>query len=236
MALTAVAKVFSHASEWSELSTETNTEMPSPILFWSTSATRRRITPSASRRWMRFQHGVEDRPTRSPISATDSEASSCSTVRILRSMASSRRFGSCNGTAVARSVMRRKFHMKGLKPSYREKSSHARPLSPRSGVAGRLALAQKRCDFSTLRGGKGAPEAGAFQRRGGGGESQRLRQFLPLRNGQRKGAVEYVAGAQRIDGVDGEGGGFPQLAVRVEPDGAPGPARAGQERLRQSGD
>ena len=30
--------------------------MPSPILFWSTSATRRRMTPSASSRWMRFQH------------------------------------------------------------------------------------------------------------------------------------------------------------------------------------
>ena len=39
--------------------------MPSPILFWSTSATRRRITPSASSRWMRFQHGVDDSPTRS---------------------------------------------------------------------------------------------------------------------------------------------------------------------------
>src|SRR6266436_2495442 len=55
--------------------------MPRPILFWSTSATRRRITPSASSRWIRFQHGVEDNPTRSPISATEREASSCSTVR-----------------------------------------------------------------------------------------------------------------------------------------------------------
>src|SRR3979411_3100873 len=74
MALTALAKVFSQASEWSELSTETKTEIPSPILFWSTSATRRRMTPSASSLWMRFQHGVEDSPTRSPISATDREA------------------------------------------------------------------------------------------------------------------------------------------------------------------
>ena len=46
------------------------------------------MTPSASSRWMRFQHGVDDRPTRLPISATDSEASSCTTARILRSMAS----------------------------------------------------------------------------------------------------------------------------------------------------
>ena len=74
MALTASANLRSQASEWSALSTETNTEIPSPILFWSTSATRRRITPSASSRWMRFQHGVDDSPTRSPISATESEA------------------------------------------------------------------------------------------------------------------------------------------------------------------
>src|ERR1700722_12541856 len=37
---------------------------------------------------MRFQHGVEDNPTRWPISATESDASTCSTARILRSMTS----------------------------------------------------------------------------------------------------------------------------------------------------
>src|SRR2546428_13208645 len=37
---------------------------------------------------MRFQQGVEERPTRLPISATESEASSCSTARILRSIVS----------------------------------------------------------------------------------------------------------------------------------------------------
>src|SRR5215831_839042 len=37
---------------------------------------------------MRFQQGVEERPTRLPISATERDASSCSTARILRSMAS----------------------------------------------------------------------------------------------------------------------------------------------------
>src|ERR1700758_1067767 len=37
---------------------------------------------------MRFQQGVDDRPTRLPISATESDASSCRTVKILRSMAS----------------------------------------------------------------------------------------------------------------------------------------------------
>src|SRR6202035_3980260 len=37
---------------------------------------------------MRFQQGVEDSPTREPISATESAAFSCRTARILRSMAS----------------------------------------------------------------------------------------------------------------------------------------------------
>jgi len=36
----------------------------------------------------RFQQGVDDRPTRWPISATESEASSCTTARIFRSTAS----------------------------------------------------------------------------------------------------------------------------------------------------
>src|SRR5215467_5824693 len=46
------------------------------------------MTPSASSRWIRFQQGVEDRPTRLPISATEWEASCCRSARILRSMAS----------------------------------------------------------------------------------------------------------------------------------------------------
>src|SRR5215217_8031937 len=62
--------------------------MPSPILTGSIRATRFWMTPSASSRWMRFQHGVDDSPTRLPISATDNDASFCSTARILRSMAS----------------------------------------------------------------------------------------------------------------------------------------------------
>jgi hypothetical protein len=37
---------------------------------------------------MRFQQGVEDNPTRLPISATASEASSCKTANIFRSIAS----------------------------------------------------------------------------------------------------------------------------------------------------
>src|SRR5215211_1718888 len=37
---------------------------------------------------MRFQHGVDESPTRLPISATEREASSCKTARIFRSIAS----------------------------------------------------------------------------------------------------------------------------------------------------
>src|SRR5215211_8098253 len=37
---------------------------------------------------MRFQQGVDERPTRLPISATEREASSCKTARIFRSIAS----------------------------------------------------------------------------------------------------------------------------------------------------
>ena len=62
--------------------------MPSPIFSGSISATRLVMTPSASSRCRRFQHGVDDRPTRWPISATESEASCWTTARILRSMAS----------------------------------------------------------------------------------------------------------------------------------------------------
>src|SRR6476661_7729966 len=88
MAATASAKRPSHSSEWSPVSIATKTETPSPIFSGSTTATRFWITPSASSFWMRFQHGVEDNPTRLPTSATESEASSCRTARIFRSMAS----------------------------------------------------------------------------------------------------------------------------------------------------
>jgi len=69
------------------------------------------------------------------------------------------------------------------------------------GPVGRLAVAQKLFNFSTLRGGKGAAETGAFQRRGGGSEAQRARHILFFRNGERKRAMEYVARPQRVDGV-----------------------------------
>src|SRR6185437_10727139 len=88
MALTTSAKRLSQSCEWSPVSTETKTVMPSPILSGSISATRRVMTPSASSFCSRFQHGVDDRPTRWPISATEREASCCTTARILRSMAS----------------------------------------------------------------------------------------------------------------------------------------------------
>src|SRR4051794_39710488 len=59
------------------------------------------MMPSPSIRWMRFQHGVDDNPTRSPISATVSEASCCRTLRILRSIASMRRGTVTSGTTTS---------------------------------------------------------------------------------------------------------------------------------------
>src|SRR5918995_6992571 len=56
------AKRVSHSCEWSPDSTDTNTVSPKPSFSGSRSATRRWITPCASRRWMRFQHGVWERP------------------------------------------------------------------------------------------------------------------------------------------------------------------------------
>src|SRR6185437_4071138 len=49
---------------------------------------------------MRFQQGVDDRPTRLPISATESDASSCRTVKILRSMASIEIFFQLTGSSM----------------------------------------------------------------------------------------------------------------------------------------
>src|SRR5580698_4096546 len=99
------------------------------------------------------------------------------------------------------------------------KYSISSPLMWRPGRRGAPVLAQKRFNFSTLRGTQGAPEAGAFQRCGGGGKPQRLPQFLSLGDSQHKGTVEDVAGSQRIDGVHGEGRRLLQFTLPVEPEG-----------------
>src|SRR6516162_372425 len=233
MALTASANFFSQPSEWSELSTETNTEMPSPILFWSTSATRRRITPSASNRWMRFQQGVDDSPTRSPISATEREASSCSTIRILRSIASRRRLlGS--GSWVTNSLMRRTLsRLRGYSTSSGENSSISSPLLRTTCRRRCRVLPQKLLNFSTLRCREGAPEAGAFQGCGRRGDAQGLAQLLSFGDRQGERAVEHVAGPQRIHRMYREGRGLLQLSIFVEPDRAARAAGARQKRGRQ---
>ena len=52
------------------------------------SATRRRMMPAFSRRWMRFQHGLCDRPTRWAICAKERLASSWRSATIFLSIAS----------------------------------------------------------------------------------------------------------------------------------------------------
>ena len=80
-----------------------------------------------------------------------------------------------------------------------------------------LAMLQKRCNFSALRGSEGAAEPGAFQGRRGGGEAKRSRDVLVLGDRERESAMEDVAGPQRIDRVHREGRRLLQLALLIEP-------------------
>ena len=88
MAVTVWANFASQAEEWSPVSIETNTLRPTPIDSGEISATRFRMTPVFSRRWMRFQHGLCDSPTRWAICASDRLASSWRSTTIFRSIAS----------------------------------------------------------------------------------------------------------------------------------------------------
>src|SRR5580704_14711587 len=97
------------------------------------------MTPSASSRWMRFQHGVEDKPTREPISATDRAAFSCKTASILRSMASMGIF----------------FRQSSKIAIYRE--NYSKSSGGLYGLPG-----QKRLDFGPRRGAGRAAEPSAF--------------------------------------------------------------------------
>src|ERR1700678_815510 len=66
---------------------------------------------------MRFQHGVEDSPTRAPISATESAAFSCRTARIFLSIVSMKLF----------------FQLYGQKTIYREDYSRSSgPKAPQN--------------------------------------------------------------------------------------------------------
>src|ERR1700758_1427507 len=118
------------------------------------------------------------------------------------------------------------FHLRGLKSSYIENSSMASPLSGQTLGRGRPPLGQKRFNFSTLRGSKGATKAGAFQGCGGRGESERFLEVLAFGDGQGKGAMEDVPGAKRIHGMHREGRRLLQLSPIVEPDRAARAARA----------
>src|SRR6266567_3753191 len=89
------------------------------------------------------------------------------------------------------------FHLRGKYPSYIENSSNTSPSLAGLGRTRGLVMAQKLINFSTLRGGKSAPETGAFQRCGGGGEPKGLKQTLSFGNGEGEGAMEHVARAPR---------------------------------------
>src|ERR1700688_363280 len=121
------------------------------------------------------------------------------------------------------------FHLWDRLPSYIKNSSKTSPLLADPGRVGRLALVQKLCDFSTLRGGESATEAGAFQGCGGGGEPQGLTKILFFGDSQSKRAVEHVACAQRIHGMHRKGRGLLHGLMLVEPDRALRAARSRQK-------
>lgn len=77
--------------------------------------------------------------------------------------------------------------------------------------------------------------AGAFQRRGGRGELQRLPHTAALGEPKRERAVENVAGAKRIDGLDREGRRLLQRARLIQSDRAARAAGGGEESGRQPG-
>src|SRR5436190_5064468 len=79
---------------------------------------------------MRFQHGVEESPTRLPTSATESEASCCSTPRILRSIASMPRCpGERGKDPERRPIVGTEFLFEAMICYYREKYSISRAQS-----------------------------------------------------------------------------------------------------------
>src|SRR5882757_7522618 len=84
------------------------------------------------------------------------------------------------------------FHLRGLYPSYIENSSNTSPSLAGLDRTRGLVMAQKLINFSTLRGGKSAPETRAFQRCGGGGEPEGLKQPLFFGDGEGEGAMEHV--------------------------------------------
>src|SRR3982751_7132309 len=92
-----------------------------------------------------------------------------------------------------------------------------------------LAMAQKFFNFSALRRGKGTAKASAFQGRRRGSEPQRAWHVLVFGDGERKRAMEHVAGAQRVHGVHRKGRRLLQGAALVEPDGALRAPRPRQE-------
>src|SRR5688572_30663766 len=112
------------------------------------------MMPSASSRWMRLQQGVEDRPTRLPISATDREASPCRRDRILRSVRSILGRRSLEGAVVVWAIRGNSFSIERLISIYREFLTISSTWLPEKGVhlgpPGRA---------------RNPPEPGAFERR-----------------------------------------------------------------------
>src|ERR687898_952783 len=138
MAVTSWANLAIQAEEWSPVSIETNTVSPMPIDSGEISATRRRMTPAFSRRWMRFQHGLCDRPTRCAICAKERLASSCSS-------AAKRRYrntvGRCLGNLNCAVLDRLRFQAhRGAQPRAQALRQDLDVAAERSGIAAEPAV------------------------------------------------------------------------------------------------
>src|SRR5271169_1704919 len=170
------------------------------------------MTPSASSRWMRFQHGVDDRPTREPISATERAALSCRTARIFRSIASIEIF----------------FHKIGDMAIYREKYSKS---------SGRLdGLPGYQClDLEPIGTARRSADARALDAGNCRAKAHGVGDALALRQRQEKAAVQRIAGAERIDGGNLEHRQVTQHAI-VEIDDVVRPVADGKERAGLFGD
>src|SRR5215510_15949438 len=119
---------------------------------------------------MRFQHGVEDSPTRLPISATESEALSCSSARILRSIES-----------MAAAVHERFTQESRLSIEIFSVWQRANIYRGKTILYQALIGCQKGRDLGPGRGSRNAAKAGAFQRRGSRRKAHGREKIMPFR-------------------------------------------------------
>src|SRR4029077_2105549 len=158
------------------------------------------MTPSASRRWIRFQQGVEDNPTRLPISATERDAFSCSTARIFRSIASTSRFflyGPSSWGSKEKNILAQAVRVLALIDPLR--GGRAGPRRRCGGI-----LRQKGLDLDSCRRAGRAANARAFNSGDRRAKAHGVDLVSTLRQRHHETAVKSISRPERIDGGDFE--------------------------------